>query len=540
MDQGCSGQNLDRGRLLNVAEQKQRPVFDPWLIPPTPPDPPPPPVAQGPLTVSQITAAIKQAISKSLPATVHVVGQISNLKRNTRGHLYFTLKDVHSELPCVMWRTDAMRLKFKASDGMEVVASGGIEVFDRAGRYQLYVRRLEPRGVGALELAFRQLYERLSKEGLFDAQRKKKIPTYPRRIAIVTSPTGAAIADILRTIARRYPCVHVFLLPVRVQGPGAALEIATAIGLINSQADRLGGVDVLLVGRGGGSLEDLWAFNEEPVARAIFASRIPIISGVGHEVDTTIADLVADARAATPTAAAQMAVPVLDDVLQNLAAFHARLTRAMRVRWDAAESRSKSIAKRNPLRDPMSMIRGRAQTIDVLAHELHQSHAQRASLLRARLDGLERVVQRIAPYSVVAALTSRITRLDRALRESSQKKLALRARTAEASARRLERSSPARLVPAAREKLLQAHDRLARSPQRRMNDMTYRLKSVAGLLQAVSHKSVLERGYSITRLKESGKVIRSVSDIEGGEQIVIQIRDGEFESRVDQRLKIKE
>ena len=516
-----------------MADQKKRPVFDPWLIPPTPPEPPPPPVAQGPVTVSQITSAIKQAITKSLPATVHVVGEISNLKRNTSGHLYFTLKDSHSELPCVMWRTDALCLKFQPSDGMEVVASGAVEVFDRAGRYQLYVRRVDPRGVGALELAFRQLYERLAKEGLFDERHKKKIPAYPRRIAIITSPTGAAISDILRTIAKRFPCVHVLIIPVRVQGPGAALEIAAAIRLINAQAERFRGVDVLIVGRGGGSLEDLWAFNEEPVARAIFASKIPLISGVGHEVDTTIADLVADARAATPTAAAQMAVPVLDDVLKNLTAIRARMTRSVRVRWNAADSQSNATSKRSPLRDPMSMVRSRVQTVDLLAHELHQRHAKHVGTLRARLERLERVVQRIAPYSVVAALSARITRLDRALRESFRKKTALRARGTEAAARRLERSSPAQFVPAAQQKLLQYHRRLVASHERRLAEMAARLKSASGLLQAVSHKSVLERGYSITRLKGSEKVIHSVSEIKGGEQIVTQIRDGEFDSQVD-------
>jgi exodeoxyribonuclease VII large subunit len=516
-----------------VADQKKRPVFDPWLIPPDPPVAPPPPVAQGPLSVSQITAAIKQAISNSLPATVHVLGQISNLKRNTSGHLYFTLKDAHSELPCVMWRTDAVRLKFQPADGMEVVAGGGIEVFDRAGRYQLYVRRLEPRGVGALELAFRQLYERLAKEGLFDAQRKKKIPVYPRRIAVITSPTGAAISDILRTIAKRFPCVHILIVPVRVQGSGAALEIASAIRLVNAEAERLRGVDVLIIGRGGGSLEDLWAFNEEPVARAIFASRIPIISGVGHEVDTTIADLIADARAATPTAAAQMAVPVLDDLLQGLAAIRARLSRSVRVRWDAADSRSKAISKRSPLRDPMAMIRARAQTVDLLGHELHKGHARRAGMLRARLDRLERIIQRIAPYSVVAALSARLTRLDLALRESFWKRTALRARAAEAVARRLERSSPARVLPAAGQKLLQSHRRLVDSHARRLANASARLKSVAGLLQAISHKSVLERGYSITRLKESGKLIRSISDVQSGGEIVTQVQDGQFESHID-------
>ncbi len=515
-----------------MANEKKRQVFDPWLIPPTPPESVPPPVVQGPFTVSQITAAIKQAISRSFPATVHVVGQISNLKRNTSGHLYLTLKDAHSELPCVMWRTDVLRLKFKPADGLEVVASGGIEVFDRAGRYQLYVRRLEPRGVGALELAFRQLYETLAKEGLFDERHKKMLPRFPHRIAIVTSPTGAAIADILRTLGQRYPCVHVLILPVRVQGVEAASEIASAIRLINAQANYLGGIDVLIVGRGGGSLEDLWAFNEESVARAIFASSIPVISGVGHEVDTTIADLVADARAATPTAAAQMAVPVLEEVLLGFAGIQARLGRGVRVRWDAADFRSRAISKRSPLRDPLSLIRGRGQTVDVLSHELHRSLSKHLGVLRARLERLERVVQRIAPYTVVANLSARLARLDRAMRESFRKRMAIRMRASEAVSRRLERTSPAGLLPAAKLRLLQGSRRLIAAEDRRLSDLAARLKSDAGLLQAVSHKSVLERGYSITRLKDQSKVIRLIADVHAGEKIVTQVQDGEFESTV--------
>ncbi len=265
-----------------------------------------------PISVSQLTAMVKRAIEETLPSTLHVVGEISNFKRHSSGHLYLTLKDRASELSCVMWRSAAAKLPFGPEDGLEVIATGRVEVFERSGRYQLYIRKLEPRGVGALELAFRQLRERLSDAGLFAEKHKRPIPRYPRRIAIVTSPTGAAIADMLRTIKRRYPCVHILVHPVRVQGPGAAQEIAAAIRRVNACAERLGGIDSMIVGRGGGSLEDLWPFNEETVARAIHASRIPIISGVGHEVDVTIADLVADVRAATPTAAAELAAPVLE------------------------------------------------------------------------------------------------------------------------------------------------------------------------------------------------------------------------------------
>jgi len=268
----------------------QRPIFDPARMAAKEE----PALAARSMTVTQLNALVKRVLGNGLPATIHLTGQISNYSRPGSGHLYFTLKDENSEVRAVMWKTAATTVKFKIEDGMEVVATGGVDVYEPRGQYQFYVRKLEPKGVGNLELAFRQLYDRLSREGLFDNDRKKTIPKYPRRIGIVTSPTGAAIHDILQTLRRRFPCIEVMLYPVRVQGEGAANEIAAAIRKLNEQATALGGIDVMIVGRGGGSLEDLWAFNEEVVARAIFDSSIPVISGVGHEVDVTIADLVAD------------------------------------------------------------------------------------------------------------------------------------------------------------------------------------------------------------------------------------------------------
>lgn len=487
---------------------------------------------QGPVTVSQITASIKQAINRSLPSTVHVLGQVSNLKRHTSGHLYFTLKDSQCELLCVMWRSDTSRLKFDPNDGLEVVASGAIEVFDKAGRYQLYVRRLEPRGVGSLELAFRQLYERLKLEGLFNEARKRKLPRFPRRIAIVTSPTGAAIADILRTLERRFPCIQIIVHPVRVQGDGAAVEIASAIRLVSAKAQEMG-IDVLIVGRGGGSLEDLWAFNEESVARAIFDCTIPVISGVGHEVDTTIADLVADARAATPTAAAQMAVPVLDDVLQALSGIQLRMGRGVRVRWDASDFKAQALAKRSPIRDPMMLVRNRTQSVDLLSHQLHRNQVKKFGTCRARLERVERIIQRIAPHSVMAGLTSRLARLDRVVRDSLQKKMSVRALKIEAASGRLERSSPSGAVIAATQKLANEHRRLAAGHDRLLAELAARLKTANGLLQAVSHKSVLTRGYSITRRKGDRKIVRSVADVQHGDPIVTQLTDGEVSSTVE-------
>lgn len=256
-----------------------------------------------PYTVSEITRRIKGLLETSLP-TVWVQGEISNFTWHSSGHLYFTLKDEYSQLRCVMWRERSQRLFFTPQNGMKVLAQGDITVYERAGQYQLTVRQLQPAGIGELELAFEQLKERLRAEGLFDEKHKRSLPEFPQTIGVVTSPTGAAIRDIAQIIGRRAPWVQVILRPTLVQGEGAAADIAQAIDEFN----QYGKVDLLIVGRGGGSLEELWAFNEEMVARAIYRSRIPVISAVGHEVDFTIADFVADRRAPTPSAAAELAV----------------------------------------------------------------------------------------------------------------------------------------------------------------------------------------------------------------------------------------
>lgn len=516
---------------------RKREPFDPWLIPPAPPEPQPTPPAEAssptPFTVSQLTAAIAQAISRTIPATVHVIGQISNLKQHTSGHLYFTLKDAQSELACVMWRTDAARLKYKPSDGLEVIATGGVEVFERAGRYQLYVRRIEPRGVGSLELAFRQLYERLAKEGLFAPMHKKLLPKFPRQIGIVTSPTGAALADMLRTIARRFPCIRVLILPVRVQGSGAAEEVAAAVALANARADQLGGLDVLIVARGGGSLEDLWAFNEEPVARAVFASRIPVISGVGHEVDTTICDLVADVRAATPTAAAQIAIPVLEDVLHGLTATELRLGRAAGVRRDSAESRLSAIFMRSPYRDPQAIFRTRGQTIDLIVQALQRGVLVRQQALRAKLDRCEQCLQKIAPHKVLAGMSLRLSSKERRMRDGMWRNLGRRLRDAQFASLQLERASPARLIPAMTERTLKARARLTSAETKRLAELTARVQAVASLMQAVSHKSVLERGFTITRRADGGGIVRSIHDVEPADRISTQVGDGTIDSIVE-------
>ena len=274
------------------------------------------------LSVSELTRRLQEVMEDRFPA-VWVEGEISNFRLYGSGHAYFTLKDADAQLRAVLFRNRGRRIKFEPADGLHVMAFGSIEVYPQRGEYQLVVELLEPKGLGALQLAFEQLKARLQAEGLFDQARKRELPRFPRKIGIVTSTSGAAIQDMLRVIGRRFGELHIVIAPCRVQGEGAAEEIAQGLRDLNA----LGGVDVIIVGRGGGSLEDLWAFNEEVVARAIAASKIPVVSAVGHEVDFTIADFVADLRAPTPSAAAELVVREKQAVVDTLAQLRARLER---------------------------------------------------------------------------------------------------------------------------------------------------------------------------------------------------------------------
>lgn len=265
-------------------------------------------------TISELTRNIRVILEDSFP-DIWVEGEISNLRIPSSGHIYFTLKDEYAQLNCVIFKSNAESIKFELTDGIKVVSFGRVSVYEKAGQYQLYVERIEPKGLGALQLRFEQLKSKLSKEGLFDAARKRPLPFFPQTIGVVTSPTAAALKDILNVLERRFSNLHIILNPVRVQGEGSALEIASGIEEFN----RLDiPVDVLVVARGGGSLEDLWAFNEEIVARAIYNSKIPVISAVGHQTDWTIADFVADTRAPTPSAAAEMVIGRKQDILEKI------------------------------------------------------------------------------------------------------------------------------------------------------------------------------------------------------------------------------
>jgi exodeoxyribonuclease VII large subunit len=353
------------------------------------------------LSVSQLTARIKDLLEAEFPA-VWVAGEISNFKRHTSGHLYLTLKDENAALSGVMWRGRAARLRFEIDNGLEVVAFGRIGVYEPRGQYQLYIERIEPKGMGALELALRQLRQRLAAEGLFEAAHKKPLPAWPRRVALVTSPTGAAVRDMLQVFARRFPKLHILICPVHVQGEAAAGEIAAAIADLNAQSDRLGGIDVIITGRGGGSLEDLWPFNEEAVVRAIFASRIPVVSGVGHEIDVTLADLVADRRALTPTEAAELVSPDLAAVCEQLDLLRGRLTAALRQVAVAARQRLEAVAAGRVFRRPAERVQRSAQMIDELSDRIERICRHRFEMARSRLEKLAAQLEALGPTKVLA------------------------------------------------------------------------------------------------------------------------------------------
>ncbi len=363
--------------------------------------------AQRVLSVSELTGQIKNVLEGRF-ARVWVGGEISNLSRPQSGHCYLTLKDEQAQIRAVLWRAVARATRFELHDGLEVVCQGYLDVYAPRGSYQLVVERIEPKGLGSLERALRLLRERLAAEGLFEPARKRPLPRFPRRIAFVTSPTGAALRDFLEVLRRRWRGAHVLVVPVRVQGDGAAQEIAAGIELINRLADP---VDVLVVGRGGGSLEDLWAFNEEIVVRAIFASRIPVVSAVGHEIDVTLCDLVADVRALTPSEAAERVVPAADEVRDFLHRQQQRLAVALRGRLDAARARLDALAAYRVFRRPLERVQLLAQRLDELQGRSRRATRGRIDLTRADLRALEGRLESLSPLSVLArgySLTSRL------------------------------------------------------------------------------------------------------------------------------------
>jgi exodeoxyribonuclease VII large subunit len=438
-------------------------------------------------SVTEINALVKGVLDTGLPGRLTVKGEISGWKQHGSGHCYFTLKDEGSVLPCAMWRPNVARMRFHADNGLAVLATGFVDVYIPQGRYSLIVEEMAPAGVGALQLAFEQMVKKLRAEGLFNDEHKKPIPRYPERIGILTSESGAAVHDIADSVHNRWPCTRLFLYPVPVQGEGAAEQIAAAIADVNRRNARLK-LDLLIVGRGGGSLEDLWAFNEEVLARAIYASKIPIISAVGHEVDVTVADLVADARASTPTKAGVVAVPDQVDVLAELANQERRLTSTMRSRLDLYAQYARTILASAVFRNPTLPIRNRQQHVDELADNLAEAlrllFADAKSLLQ---DYYEQVVQ-IEPHRLLGRMS-----LD--LNEWKGRQQA--AVTEVLAGKRLQ------------------------------------LTALENRLTALDPRSVLNRGYSITMNQQSGRVVRTLEDVQIGESLLTELAGG---NRIDSQV----
>lgn len=428
-------------------------------------------------TVSQINSMIKVALEQTLPSRLSVKGEIRDFKRHSSGHCYFLLKDEAGILPCVMWSSKFRNVKFTPEDGMAVLVTGFIDVYTTGGKYQLYADRLEPEGVGALQLAFEQMVKKLRDEGLFNEVHKKKLPAYPERIGIVTSETGAAVHDIIDSIFSRWSCVKLFLYPVPVQGEGAAEKISAAIKDISKRNKQLK-LDVLIVGRGGGSLEDLWAFNEEILARAIFASKIPVISAVGHEVDTTIADLVADKRASTPTKAGIAAVPDMRDVLEQLIGIESRLIGQIQSGVQLARQNLEIILAGAVFRNPLLLVRNTEQQLDELAVEL------------------------------VASMQGRMVNARRYLSEAYERVVGI---------------EPHRLLGGKNIDLNILLNRANTGINKIIHSLSMQLTASVNRLEGLNPKAVLERGYSITVSKKTGLLIRTSEDIQVGDYMTTEL-----------------
>jgi len=347
-------------------------------------------------SISELTKEIKAILEDSF-LKVWVEGEISNYTHHSSGHRYFTLKDQNAQIRCVMWKWIGKHLFFKPQDGIKVKASGQVTVYEKSGQYQLVVSSMQPAGIGELELSFQQLKKKLAEEGLFDSEHKKPIPEFPQTIGIVTSPTGAAIRDILNITRRRAPWIKLLLWPVQVQGEGAAAQISHAIKRFN----ELGLVDLLIIGRGGGSLEDLWTFNEEEVARAIFKSKIPVISGVGHEIDFSISDFVADLRAPTPSAAAELAAPDGERLITQINELTGDLVSLTASIIDYYRREINEITARYGFRRPMEMIVQRAQRCDELLNLLNLHSSHKMDRLRRESRSLFEKLEMVSPKNVM-------------------------------------------------------------------------------------------------------------------------------------------
>ena len=486
-----------------------------------------------PISVSELTRKIKRAVEDHLPQRVLVAGEISNLKKPSSGHLYLVLKDANSQIPAVMWKSKAAKVRFDLSDGLAVIATGHVEVYEPQGKYQLIVDKLVPEGVGALELAFKQLKEKLAQQGLFDTSVKKPLPSFPRTIALVTSPSGAAIRDMIRTLNRRFPVLRILIYPVAVQGSGAAQEIAMALNDLDKQGERVGGIDLIILGRGGGSLEDLWAFNEEILARAIYACRIPIISAVGHEIDVTIADLVADVRAATPTAGAELAVPVLSDILDNLLVHRQRLGRFVGQKIQLCQGRLEKVLAASFFRQPTSLVMSQTQRLDELTIRASKAVAKRLADSAKQINQLERRLSRLSPSTTAARAEGRTKTTAQRLRRAMDGYLHRAQRDLHQKILKLTRKSPGHMAGIKKTDLKAVSERLRRAVKVIGSTQAKRLAAVTAQLEAVGPERVLARGYSVTMQAKTGEVVRDVKQLAGGQELLTRLHKGKIYSTVN-------
>jgi len=437
-------------------------------------------------TVSELTTRVKRELENQI-GQVWVEGEITNLRAQASGHMYFSIKDARAQLNCVLFKGTRVRQRELMEDGQKIVLQGDLTVYEQRGQYQLIVRTVELQGVGALQAKFEKLKAKLQAEGLFDGETKQELPRFPQRIGIITSLNAAALRDVLHVIRRRQPSLQIVLAASRVQGQGAENEISNAIGQLNRWATTEP-IDLILVTRGGGSLEDLWAFNEEPVARAIYASTVPVVSAVGHEIDFTISDFVADARAATPSAAAEIITAATVTLRDSLTTTSERLTWHARRRRGSLKERTANIAHRLARCHPRRRLQERMQRVDELHANLQRAVQSRRQIASTHWRGLAERLLRLHPELVVRHRRQQVTQL------------------------------AARL-----------HDR----KWHRLDRAAQCLTRLVDRLRLLGPANVLARGYSITMDARTQKVIRSVKQAPGGTRVRTQLRDGSIESTVE-------
>ncbi len=481
--------------------------------------PPPPKPERVVLSVGELTRQLKQTLESRF-ARVIVRGEVTGFRGpNARGHWYFSLKDASAAIDAKVWASMAARLRFALRDGMEVVAEGSVDLYEPQGRYSLIVQRLEPVGEGALALAFEQLKERLAAEGLLGPGRvrpPRPLPFLPRRIGVVTSRTGAALQDFLRVLHSRNPRQSVLVADARVQGEGSAVEVARAIERL-SRTD----VDVIVVTRGGGSVEDLWTFNEELVARAIFASPVPVVSAIGHEIDFTISDFVADLRAPTPSAAAERLAPVLADLELALATQAGRLRRAMERRvLELREAQGQLSAR---LEDPRRAINHQRLHLSEQVESMMRVLRPSVRAHRESLRGLTERLQRARPQARLGEQRAHLLKLAMRLSEAVRAGVATRHGALAAARLDLERASPAAQVSRERARLAAHRARLLTLQQGALADAQKRFQRLEGRLDAMSPLKVMSRGYSVVFRQRDGAVVRTGADVQVGERLGLKL-----------------